>query len=518
MSKFFVKLKSIIFSRAVFMIICIAAQLFVLGAAVFFFNDFMTAIYGASFVFAAVLIIYEVNRVSDPMYKICWITLIGILPIMGGLLYIFIRSDVIVASLKARFGRIEAATGQMLKTDISVLEPLYGLDSSVAGLFRYIQQKCGYPVYRNSRVKYFALGDDMLIPLLEELKKAERFIFIESFIINPGFFWNSVLEILKEKAKAGVEVRVMYDGMGCLGLLPNDYPDILAHYGIRCQVFAPIKPILSTYQNNRDHRKITVIDGRVAFSGGINFADEYINRRERFGHWKDAGIMVSGEAVRNFTAMFLQMWYIHEPSDEYNTRYANIDYLSCPDKLPETDYWIAPCGDNPVDSNFVGKNMYLHLISTAEKYVYIMTPYLIPDYDLVYAMKFAAERGVCVRIVTPHIPDKPYAFCLTRSYYKELMAAGVEIYEYTPGFVHSKVCIADDKKAVVGTINFDFRSLFLHYECAVCIYNSPELEAIKRDFDDTVKISMRITPEIYRGFNIFQKIAGKTLKIISPLM
>ncbi len=500
------------------MIICISAQLFVFGAAAFFFSDFMTAIYGASFIFSAVLIIYEVNRISDPMYKLCWITLIGILPILGGLLYIFVRSDVIVASLKARFGKIESATGQILKTNSSVLDPLYEIDSSTAGLFRYIQDKCGYPVYRDSHIKYFSLGDDMLAPLLDELKKAKHFIFIESFIINPGFFWNSVLEILKEKVRNGVEVRVMYDGMGCLGLLPDDYPQILAHYGIRCQAFAPIKPILSTYQNNRDHRKITVIDGKVAFSGGINFADEYINRRERFGHWKDAGIMVTGQAVRNFTAMFLQMWYIGKPSDEYSARYAQVDYLSCPDEAEEDDCWLAPCGDNPVDSNFVGKNMYLHLISTAQRYVYIMTPYLIPDYDLVYAMKFAAARGVCVRIITPHIPDKPYAFCLTRSYYKELMSAGVEIYEYTPGFVHSKVCIADDTKAVVGTINFDFRSLFLHYECAVCIYGSSELKSIKKDFDDTVKISQRITPEIYRSFSIFQKIAGKALKIISPLM
>lgn len=518
MTKILKKAKSIIFSRAVFMIICILVQICVLGAAMFFLNDFMTAIYGASFVFSAVLIIYEVNRVSDPMYKICWITLISIVPIFGGMLYLFVRGDIIVSSLKKRIFQIEEATVQLLKSDKKALDTLSCEDKSAAGLFRYIEDNCGFPVYQNTQLKYFALGDDMFEKILYELEQAKSFILLESFIVNKGVFWDSVLDILKRKAAAGVEVKVLYDGMGCLGLLPSDYPKELEQYGIQCKVFAPLKPLLSTYQNNRDHRKITVIDGKTAFTGGINFADEYINRRERFGHWKDAGLMIKGEAVKNFTIMFFQMWYIQDKELEKQATSDDAKYLN-PTLYPINEPgWTAPCGDSPVDNNYVGKNMYMHLLSTAEDYVYIMTPYLIPDYDLLSAMKFAAMRGVDVRIITPHIPDKAYAFCLTRSYYKELIKTGVKIYEYTPGFIHSKVCVADGTKAVVGTINFDFRSLFLHYECAVCIYKSTEIEKIIDDFKNTFDKSQIITLEIYGKFNVFQKFAGKALKIIAPLM
>ena len=351
----------------------------------------------------------------------------------------------------------------------------------------------------------------------KELEKAKRFIFMEYFIVERGEMWDSILEILERKVQDGVEVRFMYDGMCCLVLLPYSYPRELRTKGLKAKMFAPIRPALSTYQNNRDHRKILVIDGHTAFTGGINLADEYINRKVRFGHWKDTGIMVKGDAVTSFTMMFLQMWNITEKEPEDYGRYLRDPEFFYPPEL-SMEGFVIPYGDSPLDQETVGELVYLDIINTARNYVHIMTPYLILNYELVQALQFAAKRGVETIIIMPHIPDKEYAFLLAKAHYEELIRAGVQIYEYTPGFVHAKVFTSDDEKAVVGTINMDYRSLYLHFECAAYIYRNEVIKDVERDFKETLAKSQVITLEECRHYPWYKKFAGRVLRLFAPLM
>jgi cardiolipin synthase len=337
---------------------------------------------------------------------------------------------------------------------------------------------------------------------------------MEYFIIEHGEVWDQVLEILKDKVAEGVEVRLMYDGTLQFASLSHDYPRRMESAGIKCRVFSPIKPALTTYQNNRDHRKILVIDGETAFTGGTNLADEYINRKERFGHWKDTAIMVKGESVKSFTQMFLQLWDL----DGYENNYE--DYLELYPRKPETEYpgYVIPYADSPLDGDPVGKFVYMNILERATKYVHIMTPYLIIDHDMITALCNAVRRGVQVRIILPHIPDKVYAFALARTHYPYLLSQGVEIYEYTPGFVHAKVFVSDDNTAVVGTINMDYRSLFLHFENAVLLYQAEEIARIAEDFEDTLEKCLEVTPEYVQKISVRHKLLGFVLKIFAPLM
>ena len=329
--------------------------------------------------------------------------------------------------------------------------------------------------------------------------------------------WNTVLEILTRKVREGVEVRFMYDGTCTLSLLPKNYNKRMEALGIKCKIFSPMMPFLTTHQNNRDHRKILVIDGHTAFTGGINLADEYINEKVRFGHWKDTAIMVKGKAVNNFTLMFLQMWNITETECENYGRYMYMGNDRLEPSMRNGGY-IVPYGDSPFDNEEVGEKVYLDILNTAKDYVHIMTPYLILDEELLNAIIFAAQRGVDVKIVLPHIPDKKYAYWLARTHYMELIAEGVEIYEYTPGFVHAKVFTSDDEKGVVGTINLDFRSLYLHFECAAYIWRNPVIRDIEADFQVTLEKCERISPQNCREYNLFYKILGRALRLVAPLM
>ena len=372
-------------------------------------------------------------------------------------------------------------------------------------------------MYENTSVEYFSLGEDKFEALKRELRQAERFIFMEYFIVERGYMWDSILEILEEKVKEGVEVRVMYDGMCCLMLLPYHYPKVLEAKGIRCKMFSPIKPTLSTYQNNRDHRKIVVIDGHTAFTGGVNLADEYINRKVRFGHWKDTAIMLKGDAVLSFTMMFLQMWNVTERQQDDFSRYVlprGTEVAGAGDR----GGFVLPYGDSPMDREQVGERVYLDILNQAKNYVHIMTPYLILDDEMENALCYAAKRGIDVTIIMPHIPDKKYAYLLARTYYPELIEAGVKIYEYTPGFVHAKVFVSDDEKAVVGTINLDFRSLYLHFECASYIYRNPVVLAVEQDYQDTLKTCALITMENCKNYSWGGKKLGRLMRLVAPLM
>ena len=316
--------------------------------------------------------------------------------------------------------------------------------------------------------------------------------------------------MLKKKAAEGVEIRVMYDGMCEMSTLTPDYPKRMEELGVKCKDFSPVTPFLSTYYNYRDHRKILVIDGKVAFTGGINFADEYINRRERFGHWKDSAVMLKGEAVSSFTLMFLQMWNISEKNPEWKKWLAPVHSEQC-------SGFVMPYADCPLDDEKVGENVYIDILNRATSYVHIMTPYLILDSKLENAIKYAAQRGIDVKIILPGIPDKKTAFALAKTHYKGLTNAGVKIYEYTPGFVHSKVFVCDDEKAVVGTINLDYRSLYHHFECAAYMYRTGCIADIEEDFNETLKKCSEVTPETIKKERFYYKITGQILKFVAPL-
>ena len=511
------KLLRIIFGRTAFVVMSLLLQISILLAGFRFLSHYMVYIYGGFTLLSAFVILYVVNKDENPSFKLAWIIPITVIPVFGTLLYLFLELQWEGKIINRRLRENISDTQPYLKQNPRYMEQLAKTSRSNANLAAYIENSGSYPVYGNTNVKYYPVGEEMFEDMKKELEKAKRFIFMEYFIVERGEMWDSLLEILERKVQDGVEVRFMYDGMCCLVLLPYSYPRELRAKGLKAKMFAPIRPALSTYQNNRDHRKILVIDGHTAFTGGINLADEYINRKVRFGHWKDTGIMVKGDAVTSFTMMFLQMWNITEKEPEDYGRYLRDPEFFYPPEL-SMEGFVIPYGDSPLDQETVGELVYLDIINTARNYVHIMTPYLILNYELVQALQFAAKRGVETIIIMPHIPDKEYAFLLAKAHYEELIRAGVQIYEYTPGFVHAKVFTSDDEKAVVGTINMDYRSLYLHFECAAYIYRNEVIKDVERDFKETLAKSQVITLEECRHYPWYKKFAGRVLRLFAPLM
>jgi cardiolipin synthase len=379
---------------------------------------------------------------------------------------------------------------------------------------RYLQTYAGFPLYVHTRTEYFASGEAFFARALEELEKAERYIFLEFFILREGVMLDPILEILERKARQGVEVRLIYDDLGCFMSLPPDFKRRLEERGIRCIVFNPFTPLLSSLQNNRDHRKILSIDGKVAFTGGVNLADEYINAVDRFGHWKDAAIMLEGEAAWSLTLIFLQMWNLEQQGgDDYGRFYPWKDE---PCRVA-SDGYVLPYADSPMDHENVGEHVYIRIINSAREYVYISTPYLVVDENLSSALTLAAKSGVDVRIITPQRWDKRIVHMTTRSYYHHLVSAGVKVYEYVGGFNHSKTFVSDDKVATVGTTNLDYRSLYLHFECGVWLYKSSSVMKVKEDFLATLPRSREISLEICEK-NLFQRYFQTLLRLFAPLM
>lgn len=507
----------IIFGRTTFAVISLLVQLSILIAGFRFLSHYMGYIYGGFTVLGAFVIIYILNKEENPSFKLAWMVPIMIVPVFGTLFYLFVELQILEKLMNKRLRVNIDATEPYMAQNPRVMDKLLRTSKGTANLAYYVKNAGHYPAYGNTHVKYFPVGEEMFLEMKKELESAARFIFMEFFIVEQGEMWDSILEILERKVKEGVEVRFMYDGMCSLALLPYNYPKELKEKGIKAKMFSPIRPALTTYQNNRDHRKILVVDGITAFTGGVNLADEYINRKVRFGHWKDTGIMLKGDAVTSFTMMFLQMWNITEKEPEDYGRYLRDPEYFYPLEL-NMDGYVIPYGDSPLDHEKVGELVYLDMIHTARYYVHIMTPYLILDYEMVQALTFAAKRGVETMIIMPHIPDKNYAFLLARSHYEELIRAGVQIFEYTPGFVHAKVFASDDLKAVVGTINLDFRSLYLHFECAAYLYRNEAIRDIERDFKETLCQCQRITLEQCRNYPWYQKFAGRALRLFAPLM
>ena len=500
-------------SRTALISLALIVQLSALAFAAFILNEHVSIFYTGSMVISLIAVLVIINNKSNPAYKIAWIILIMLVPIFGGLFYLFFGGNRLSRKLKDAMETIEERTTVSLHGDPDVNHEIYELSDDAWNQSRYIEQYSHYPPYRNAFSEFLPSGEVKFERLLEELQKAERYIFMEYFIISEGIMWESVLAILKEKADAGVDVRLIYDDFGCITTLPMHYHNTLESMGIKCSAFNPMLPILTLRHNNRDHRKIVVIDGEVGFTGGVNLADEYINAYERFGHWKDAAIMIKGEAVWSFTVMFLTIWgYLRGIEEDFDK------FRADPVKtLPLNAGYIQPYSDSPLDEEALGETIYFNLINKAKRYVYIMTPYLIVSNEMLMSLYTAAKSGVDVRIITPFIPDKPAVHAVTRSYYRQLINSGVMIYEYTPGFVHSKTFVVDDEYGTVGTINMDFRSFYLHFECGVFLYQADCLAAMKKEFVDTLAECHVIGAEDFEGV-WYKELFRSLLRVFAPLM
>ena len=500
----------LIFSRLFMILVLISIQILIIGSLYIRMNE-ATPYFKVFFnLLTAVTIIWLFNCEMDSTAKLTWMIIFFISPVPGTILFVLTQTDFGHYAIKKRVESIISETKNIIPQNEEVMADVQLTCSGTDDLCRYVNRTGCFPIYTNTETNFLASGEEKFSAVLEELDKAEKFIFMEYFIIDEGYMWGKILEKLRDKAAQGVEVRVMYDGMCDRSTLTHDYPKRMANLGIKCRGFAPITPFLSTYYNYRDHRKILVIDGKTAFTGGINFADEYINRRERFGHWKDSAVMLKGEAVRSFTLMFLQMWNISEKEPEWDKWLEPVKSTNC-------GGFVMPYADCPLDDYRVGENVYIDILNRATSYVHIMTPYLIIDGELENALKYAAQRGIDVKIILPGIPDKKMAFALAKTHYKELTKAGVKLYEYTPGFVHSKIFVSDDEKAVVGTINLDYRSLYHHFECAAYMYRTSCISEIEADFSATLEKCREVTLETIKKEKIFYKISGQILKFVAPL-
>ena len=502
-----------IFSRTGVILLLLAVQVLLLLAIFGWFEEFLPHIYGGVVVFTLLIVLYLLNSDFDPTSKITWLVVVMLLPVFGALLLLFTQAEVGHRTLKKTTARALAESRDLLPQQPEDFLALRQEDPGAASLSRYTARCGAHPVWRNTEVRYFSLGEYMYEEMLVQLEKAEKFIFFEYFIVDEGKMWGRILDILARKAEQGVEVRVLYDGTNELSTLPHDYPRRLEKLGIKCKMFAPVTPFVSTHYNYRDHRKILVIDGHTAFNGGINVADEYINEVVHYGHWKDTGVMLAGDGARSFTLMFLQMWNLDEKKPVYEP-YVSVHIAP----RPQAAGYVMPYGDCPVDDDKVGEHVYIDLLNRANDYVYIMSPYLILDGELEDALKFAAQRGVDVRIMLPGIADNAFAHGLALTHYKALTEAGVTIMEYVPGYIHAKMFIADGREAVVGTINLDYRSLYHHFECATYLHGCACIPQIREDFLKTQEKCRIMTPELAKAEPVKRKLLGILSKAVAPLL
>ncbi len=509
--KFFKKILKFLLSRMVIFGLLIAVQFFVLAGAIYKLSSNFVYVYIFFTVLSYVVVLWIMSKKDNPSYKLGWILPVLIFPIFGGFFYLIFGTNRMNKKFIISLKDIQKQLFQSYSKDTVNHDEILYMNKNVHRQLDYIMETSKCPVHKNTQTKYIPIGEDMLEYLLEELEKAEKFIFLEFFIIEEGIMWNSVLEILEKKVKQGVDVRVIYDDIGSLQTLPYKYYKILEQKGIKTAVFNPFVPRLSIQMNNRDHRKIVVIDGNVGFTGGINLADEYINAKLRFGHWKDCGIMIKGEGVWNLTLLFLEHWTYYKGYDK------DINIFR-PTRSFESDGYVLPFGDCPHDEDNVTENAYMQIINNATEYVYINTPYLIIDNEMITALELAAKSGIDVKIVTPHIPDKWYVHLVTQGFYRQLLEAGVKIYEYTPGFIHSKTFVSDDNIGIIGTCNMDFRSFYLHFEDGIWLYKSKALLELKEDFLDTLKKCKEITIEDCKKDGLFKRFMRVILKTFAPLM
>ena len=508
------KLTKLLFKRVVIVAFFILLQIIALLVTMVWLSEYRQWVHTLLTAVALITIVYLMYDRTNASYKIAWIILILAFPVAGVSIYMTFGGRKLSRRHRRSMQRTVDTIRENLRQEKITRETLEQVSDPAAVCSNYIYNVSGYPVYDNTETEYFPLGDLGYIRMLEELEKAEKYIFLEYFIIARGVMWGGILDVLKRKAAAGLDVRVLYDDFGCINNLPGNYVKQLAAYGIRARAFNPFIPVMSGRLNNRNHRKLMIIDGKVGFTGGINLADEYINKEERFGHWKDCALLLRGEAVWAMTVMFLTMWDGTTGEQEYLPAF-RPEY---PYRLAGGEGFVQPFSDTPLDEEDVAETLLLNMFRRAVRSIYIMTPYLILDDAINNALMSAAKSGIDVRIITPHIPDKWYVHAVSRAHYELLTQAGVRIYEYTPGFIHSKVYLVDDRYAVTGTVNLDFRSLYLHFENAVYLFEAECVEAIAEDFRNTFPVCEEITWRKTRKTNLLQRLLRTALRIFSPLM
>ena len=494
--------------RIIFVALAVLLQVAWLLMLVLRFNTYSNWIAAASTIIALVVVVRLYSKHTSPAFKLPWIMLIMALPVMGLALYLMVEVFSDLGSFRKRMSALVQQRQQRIPQNPEIPGKL---DPDCAGYSRYLQQIGGAPVYENTAVTYYPEAVQAFEAMKQELEKAESFIFMEYFIVEDGSSFREILEILERKVKAGVEVRLMYDDLGSVGYVNLRFAKSLLDRGIRCQVFNPALPVVNLFMNHRDHRKITVIDGKVGFSGGYNLADEYFDRRRPYGKWKDTGVRLEGEAVRSLTAFFLEMWAASSGRPENFDTYLNISH-----SVPGTGF-VQPFADDPQSRERLAENTYLHLIYNARDSLYIITPYLIITDEMVNALGLAARRGVDVRIITPGIPDKKTVYQVTRSYYGGLAEQGVRIFEYSPGFCHAKQCVCDGRYATIGTSNLDYRSFYHHFENDILLMDCDAVKQIEADFVQLFPQCREVTREYCSGKKhmlLFQCL----LRLIAPLM
>ena len=507
------KLLHFLTSRLAVSAILIAVQAVILFLIILNLSSYFVYFYGFFMLLSLCLLFYLINNNGSPSLKIPWIIVIMIFPLVGGVAYVCFGRSPIHEKDREAMTELTSRTDAALKDFSNAQQQLEQQEPFYAGQSRYINFANDRKAYTHTECEYLPLGEIMFEHLCEELRKARKFIFMEYFIVQEGTMWNTILDIMAEKVKEGVEVRMMYDDLGCIMTLPDHYDQKLEALGIKTVVFNRFSAHLTISHNNRDHRKITVIDGNVGFNGGINLADEYINGYVKHGHWKDSAVMLKGEGVVNLTMMFLEAWNFYRNEDPDFSR-----FLPEPEQKQGCGY-VQSYTDIPMDLEMTGESVYMNVLNQARDYVWITSPYLIIDYELLTAFMMAAKRGVDVRLITPHVADKWYVHLITQSYYATLVEAGVKIYEYTPGFIHAKTFVSDDELGIVGTINLDYRSLVHHYECATWMLKTKAVSQLKEDFIKTQEVSQLITlEECHRRQPLLKRWIVNVIKLFAPLM
>lgn len=476
-------------------------------------NDYSAAISLGSSVLALCVAFYIYGKDMNAGFKLPWIIAILAFPVLGLCLYFLFGRPGATKHMRQHFEKIDADLEGTLVQDENVLKNLEETDFAVANQARYLWKCAGYPTWQNTDVEFHKTAEEGLEAQKRELRKAKKFIFMEYHAIEESSAFLELKEILVQKAKEGVEVRVFYDDVGSFVFINKDFIKRMEAVGIQCRVFNPMHPFLNIFMNNRDHRKITVIDGKVGFTGGYNLAEEYFNRTHPYGYWKDTGIMLTGDAVRNLTVMFLEMWNAVRKTDmDYDKYLPKVEYTA------KEQGFVQPYADSPLDYETTGENVYMNLIKNAKHEIFFTTPYLIITDEMSRELRMAARRGVDVRIVTPGIPDKKMVYQMTRSYYSELARNGVRIYEYTPGFIHAKQCVCDGESATVGTINMDYRSLYLHFENGVLMYHYDAVAEIRKDFEDIFAASTEVTEKYNGRKSVPARMGRGVLRLFSPLV
>lgn len=513
-----------IFNIRILVIFFLFLELLALIVFGIFFIDYLAELRTILTIVAVVVAIFIFNSRCNSSYKITWLCFLIVAPIFGSFCYIAFANKKFTPREKRKYRPTYEALkiANASKESHNIIDQIdCQKDQNAYFIGKYLNDYASSGIYKNSKVEYFPWGEGAFKAMLKELDKAKHYIFLEYFIIEEGYMWNSMLDILKRKVKEGVDVRLMYDDIGSLNTLPANYYKKMSQLGIKCIPVNRMRAFFDIRMNNRDHRKILVIDGHTGFTGGINLADEYIGRKIRFGVWKDNAIMIKGDAVFNLTSLFLSHWVNEDkklPSITDFSPYLPSKYIDEMDEKPLNDGYVSPYGSLPFTYETVGENVYISLILKAKKYIYITTPYLILDEQLNNALMLAAKGGVKIKLITPHIPDKKTVFELTRSYYKDLINAGVEVYEFTPGFIHAKTFLVDGEMATVGTINLDYRSLFLHLENGCFLYKCSCLKDIEDDLEKTLAQSRRITKEMANSSPLSKRLHRVILRLFSSAM